>query len=675
MFTITPIGSCRIATPLRHGQAAHGIRLNLTRCYGYCHSPAEAVQMARFFRDEIAIDPEIWPLVSRSHHHATLAGQTHEPSDFYVVELASAKELTVDGMCIQLNYLRSVFQDFFADHQRTAAFWEHAQAGDPAKTAAFLRSAWSATETQKAESAFLARIKLDLVTRGSLRENIRTLAQLLPDVMFVSHVDARKPDGSPIKSRAAFIRLVEDEVSAAGLKFYDPTELMAEFGQPAAIEDHSTSLAHFTTAFSTAVMDDWMTRFIAPKTDAVVADETMATDAFRAQIEAACSAGHYASATARLAPFADTTADIQTLLNEVCRDQKSAQTAFVENVTAALNSTPSKADHVKRIDKAGALGLFDLSQTLASYALGDLNDVPCHVLTNVALRASAKGEFDSAFVFALAAFRQNSGSQRAARLLADLVITQNRDLAEMSEPEHLAQIQTLFISDDLVQALNRPDAPLTTLISPDISAADLARIAATLAQTGGIRTAARVVSHWRGLQKHARLRDAGLIALLDGWIAQAKGLHAPLEIVQSLSAIQTADPRHAGVRSALRDAKVDLVSRMRSAGKARDLKGLLALSPEVEALAMPLPEYDLWCARVLFDGGDYNQAIDYASTAARALPAKISVWVLLMRAGIKTGQMDLVETAADQVIVLAADTTPKLKAEAERAKLRQQLEA
>lgn len=675
MFTITPIGSCRIATPLRHGQAAHGIRLNLTRCYGYCHSPAEAVQMARFFRDEIAIDPEIWPLVSRSHRHATLAGQIHEPSDFYVVELASAKELTVDGVCIQLNYLRSVFQDFFADPQRTAAYWDHAQAGDPAKTAAFLRSVWSATEAQKSESAFLERIKLDLVTRDSLRDNIRMLAQLLPDVMFVSHVDARKPDGSPIKSRAAFIRLVEEEVSAAGLKFYDPTELMAEFGQPAAIEDHSTSLAHFTTAFSTAVMDDWMTRFIAPKTDAAVADDTMTTDAFRAQIEAACSAGHYASATARLASLVTASSDVRALFKDVARSQKSAQTAFVEDVTGALQSAPSRSDHVERIDKAGALGLFDLSQTLASYTQGDLDSVPCHVLTNLALRASALGAYDSAFVFARAAFRQNSGAQRAARLLAELVIAQNRDLSETLEPANLAQVQRIFTCDDLVQALSRADAPLTTLISPDLSAADLTRIAATLADKGDLKMASRVVSHWRGLQKTARLRDAGLVALLDGWIAQAKGLTTPLNIVQRLAAIQTADPRHAGVRSALRDAKVDLVARMREAGKARDLDGLFALSAEVEALGIPLPEYDLWCARVLFEQGDYDRAIDYGTSAARDLPAKINVWVLLMRAGIKTGQTDLVETAADQVIALAADITPKLKAEAERAKLRQQVEA
>ena len=40
MFTVTPIGSCRITTPLKMGQARHGLNLNLARNYGYCHSPA-----------------------------------------------------------------------------------------------------------------------------------------------------------------------------------------------------------------------------------------------------------------------------------------------------------------------------------------------------------------------------------------------------------------------------------------------------------------------------------------------------------------------------------------------------------------------------------------------------------------------------------------------------------
>ena len=264
MFTVTPIGSCRIATPLRLGQSTRGIRLNLNRSYGYCHSPAEAVQLARFLRGEVTIAADVWPLVSRSHRLETLSSETHVPSDLYVIELASAKELTIDGVSVQLNYLKSTYPDFFADPDRMQGFWDAAQTGDRARTTAFLDKAWSATDAQRADSVVLSRITLNYVTPDSLAQDIQTLGRLLPDVMFVSHVNARKPDGQTIKSRASFISLVSDGVRDAGFDLYDPTQLMAEFGQPAAIEDDSTSLAHFTTSFSTAVMDDWMARFIAP---------------------------------------------------------------------------------------------------------------------------------------------------------------------------------------------------------------------------------------------------------------------------------------------------------------------------------------------------------------------------------------------------------------------------
>ena len=106
MFTISPIGSCRITTPLKNGQARHGFSLNLDRCYGYCHSPSEAVQLARFMRHEVELPADVWPLISRSHRLDTISAQRHDLSHLYVVELASAKEITIDGVSVQLNYLK-----------------------------------------------------------------------------------------------------------------------------------------------------------------------------------------------------------------------------------------------------------------------------------------------------------------------------------------------------------------------------------------------------------------------------------------------------------------------------------------------------------------------------------------------------------------------------------------
>ncbi|WP_417210291.1 hypothetical protein [Antarctobacter sp.] len=665
MFTITPIGSCRIATPLRLGQSTCGIRLNLSRSYGYCHSPAEAVQLARFLRGEAMIAEDIWPLVSRSHQLATLSSETHAPSDLYVIELASAKELTINGVSVQLNYLKSTFPDFFADPLRMQAFWDIAQCGDRAKTAAFLSKAWSATDAQRADSAVLSRIKLTYVTRDSLAQDIQTLARLLPDVVFVSHVNACKPDGQPIKSRATFIDLVGEEVRNAGLDLYDPTHLMAEFGQPAAIEDDSTSLAHFTTSFSTSVMHDWMRRFIAPRTDASVSGGTARPDTFRAQIEAACAAGQYADATARLLALSDKTADFRPLQKKVRRAQKAAQAEFHADLSAKATSSADALDIPASVDKAGALGLFETARLLAT----DVNDhfiaLPCQVLTDVALRAMAVGDMASAAAFAVEACRQHDTAERAAQVLADLVVSHQMDLSETLEPAKLAKVQMRFTVEDIETALGQADAPIRTLIFHGLSASDIARIAATVANRRGLDVAAQIIARWRNLHNLTRIRDKRVIALLDHWTKQAARVQPPLARVEALTTVQQADPRHQAIRHALRDARIDLVTRFREAGKARDWHALAALEAEVAALAIPLPEYDLWRARVQYDQGDFAQAIAFGQTAADQMPTKINVWILLMRAAVRTGNNALAETAADKVIALADENTPKPKTEAE----------
>lgn len=665
MFTVTPIGSCRIATPLRLGQSTRGIRLNLNRSYGYCHSPTEAVQLARFLRGEVTIGEDIWPLVSRSHQLASLSSETHVPSDLYVIELASAKELTIDGVSIQLNYLKSSFPDFFADPDRMQGFWDAAQSGDRAKITAFLDKAWSASDAQRADAALLSRITLNYVTPDSLAQDIQTLARLLPDVMFVSHVNARKPDGQTIKSRASFIRLVGEGVREAGFDLYDPTQLMAEFGQPAAIEDDSTSLAHFTTAFSTAVMDDWMARFIGPRTDAAVARGTILPETLRAQIDAACDVGHHAEATTRLASLSAQTDAFRPLGKRVRRARKTAQAEFHKALTAKAETAPEALDIPANVLAAGRLGLFDTAWLLATDPDDQCFALPCHVLTDVAVRAVAAGDTACAANFALAACRQHDMADRAARLLADLVVAQRLDLSDRLEPAKLAKIRSCLTVADIETALTHADAPIRTLISSRLSAADLTRIAASLAKRRGITAAAPILAHWRDLHDMPRLRDKELIALLDDWTDRASQIQRPLDRINALIAVQQADPRHKGLREALRAAKIDLATRYRAAGKARDWTALSALADEVQAMAIPLPEYDLWCARVQYDKGDFARAIDYGRVAADQMSDRINVWVLLMRASVKAGNPSLAAKAADRVVALSDDTTEKLRAQAE----------
>ena len=117
---ITAIGSCRIAGPLRRSQINSGSLYNRSGVYGYCHTSAEAVQMARHLVGEKAIPQGIWPLVSKSECRP----DPHDPSDAYVVEISSAKSITLDGSPIQLNYLAGAYPAIFEDREVARQYWK-----------------------------------------------------------------------------------------------------------------------------------------------------------------------------------------------------------------------------------------------------------------------------------------------------------------------------------------------------------------------------------------------------------------------------------------------------------------------------------------------------------------------------------------------------------------------
>lgn len=535
MFTITPIGSCRIAGPLRHGRAACDIAVNQSRVYGYCHAPAEAVQMARFLQGDLNIPADIWPLVSRSKDRDVMGGQAHRASDLYVVELASAKELSIDGVSVQLNYVRAAYPEFFADTDRAQRFWAEAETGDAGALAAFLDHEWSATPEARAQAQMLGRVRMDFVTEQSLKRDIETLSDLLGNVLFVSHVNAQRPCGSPIASRAGFIDMVANTVTAAGHDFCNPTELMGEFGQAAALEDDSTSLAHFTDGFSAALMNDWATRAIAPRT-------------------------------------------------EIAQPGNAARCAF---------DTLPGAETAGEVIAAAAQGQFETALEAALSLPGRLEDLPAYLLIEIAHWAEVANASDAAFEFALAALRKDAGLTRPADLLVRLALAEEIDL--------LGSLET-GVADRLL-AGRTPEEQLRLLA-------------------------------------------------LNGQPAEA----APIAV----------DPKDPTSRKAMRKARQDLVQDVRAFGKAGDLEALEALADAVAHLPEPLAEYDLWRARLQYQRGAFERALDHGQAAARHIPEKINLWVLLMRAALKLENLAQAREFAARVIALACERTKKLKAEAEK---------
>ena len=142
-ISITPIGTCRIKTPLQRGAARYPIQLNLDRVYGFVHTTEEAVQQLEFIQGERTFDEEVHPILFRPGGHEDVAGSVWQPSDLHFVEVSSAKSYRVGKTAVQSNYLSRYFADFFASPLRARQFWSLASGTDRASRAemtAFLKA-------------------------------------------------------------------------------------------------------------------------------------------------------------------------------------------------------------------------------------------------------------------------------------------------------------------------------------------------------------------------------------------------------------------------------------------------------------------------------------------------------------------------------------------------------
>lgn len=261
-FKVSAIGSCRITTPLRDGQDQFGYELNTARCYGYCHSPAEAVQMARFMQGDLVIPEYLWPVLGRGRDYTEMHQQSSVDSDLYVIEISSAKQITAHGFSLQLNYLHAAYRDFFSDAHRAYAYWAATRDGSQAQ---FVKENWSSTPSQMEDAEVLAHISRKDNTYSEITAGIAALRETLPDIAVVTHIDAVTGAGTTIASRSKLIGKVKDAAAEVGVQVIDPTDAMHLCGQSHAISDESTGLAHYTPKFSQTMTDDVATQFILPR--------------------------------------------------------------------------------------------------------------------------------------------------------------------------------------------------------------------------------------------------------------------------------------------------------------------------------------------------------------------------------------------------------------------------
>lgn len=264
MLSITAIGSCRVANPLRAGATTHGLKVNTSRIFGYTHSSSEALQQVRYLKGVFTpidvVRPLLMPKIAPDQHRNLV----HHPSLLYVIEISSAKRAMVADNHVQWNHIARHFSSFLAAPDRARSFWALASGKSERDKRAFLSRQREYRKLNETDKWLLRNMTLQHCGAARLHADIRAMLAILPNCLFVTHCNARMPDGNRIPTRAAFISVLRWVLEDLGANYFDPTDEMEKFGQHQALKDERGSLSHYSPRFEAHLLHIWNERYFKP---------------------------------------------------------------------------------------------------------------------------------------------------------------------------------------------------------------------------------------------------------------------------------------------------------------------------------------------------------------------------------------------------------------------------
>lgn len=429
VFTIAPIGTCRIHTPLRDAVGRYPIKLQLGRNYGFVHTAAEALQQARFMFNQADIPADVQRLIFRPSNGEQARRGTHKPADLYMVELSSRKLLSIGGFPIQSNYLVRYFSEFFADRARTRQFWSMANADRLVERRAVLDQDPAFNSLNADDRDLLARIVRRDQTDEEIEQEMRQLVELLDrdKVVFVTHVNATTPDNVTIEQRAQLIAAVTAAAQRLGVPCYDPTPLMNKIGQADAMEDGGLDLTHYTPVFAERLYTDWYRNFMRPRMGSSAPQPVvhkLAADESAEHIEKLWDSGDLRDASRRVREVLRRYPQLPDHVLLFARIQEElgdyeGSLALLDSMDGALASG-SKAEQVLMRNKF-KLGHHDVAYSLAASLLGDEIETP-EIVRIAAVSAGHLGYVDESLGMWKQLFRISSSQDAMAVEAADTVL-------------------------------------------------------------------------------------------------------------------------------------------------------------------------------------------------------------------------------------------------------------
>jgi len=261
---VSPIGTCRIHTPLRRAAPRFPFRLDLTRNYGFVHTSAEVLQQLDMVTGGVPVPSDLWPLIYRPKITAEFLARPPSKPDMFFFEISSAKHVTLGEIPLQLNYVNRHFGEFFAENAIARKFWALAREEHASERLLWLQTIQQFHRLPETDREMLSAIRMREQTAEEIAADMAAMVERVgaDKAVFFTHVNARTPDSDLIASRAQLIEIVEKSAAALNIPCFNPSALMNEFGQAAAMERLGLDVTHFSLPFADHLGKIWFEKYI-----------------------------------------------------------------------------------------------------------------------------------------------------------------------------------------------------------------------------------------------------------------------------------------------------------------------------------------------------------------------------------------------------------------------------
>lgn len=633
---ITPIGTCRIHTPLKRAAARYPIDVDLRRNYGFVHTTGEALQLIQFLSGQLNPPSQVRPLIARDGNLDALAKEKWDIADLHLVEISSAKRVSCGGYAIQLNYLSTHFADFFASPERARQFWSLLKNHGRKELVEFLGAQRAFRMLCREDRELLLSISVEQQTFGSVKSDLAQIAERLDAdrLIIVTHANARTPDGSVLASRDRLIRWVKLASRELKLRCFDPTEHLHSFGQERALEQDGLDLTHYTPAFADQLYDALHSSHVATMvgefSDSAVDDPDRQIANLAMHLEAMLELGDFFAASREVHEQLRKTPEAAPLihLRGLIRSRLGDYAGALEDLTGGDDTSMSQPVRLALLETLFRCGNDESVLEIAENLIADEFDSP-KIYRIASVAAERLGRIDDSISYAKHAFRDDRRDFDTALRALAMIKTRN-DPAEVDAwRDEILENVGAFSADPFpvcTAAISIEDEDLFEAAIKGVAASDTqaAIDLVELALEAGLYRAAAITLELLGkageLPRDRRVRgNAAAVAASEKADALFRG-GRPAEAYALARAASGFRPALSRSRTVIREISRERSSAIRNASAGGDHERAVAAGEGLEDLFVGSPQILLVLARSFASLGRNEEAVRLLKKGHQANP-------------------------------------------------------